>query len=1516
MTDGMSGDGRNGMNGDGRPVAHPRPSEIVGGGAWENAVRGLLVSLAAVRRVPPVGDPRGSGAARRRLRVRALVGAVVLVASLLVAAPAAQGQSLGTPGLFAGTQTATSIRVNWSITDPNIKTVRLERSDDGGNSWTLVAQVASDTTFRDVTGLTPGTAYQFRIQGCDVNVQNCGSWSPGLGVSTQAAVKPGTPTLSGSPVATTVTKADLSWNRPLGGTGGLTGYDVEQRPVGEEWGCSHADCRVDEFPISVLPGDPVEYTTASFFWDRGHEWRVRAKNAHTVGDWSNVVKVAGVPTGLGTLNITEYPSSVQVGLDWAAPTSDGGKPITGYRVEWREDATGDWNDHPATRGKNVPAGRRVVFISDVNDGLKPGTTYNFRYRAHNEDRASYFNVGDGSVSVTTANITSVSIADASAEEGDPLTFTVSLTHVWTVDVVVNWQAYDASPGATNGADFTAQGGTVTIPTGQTSATITVNTIDDARDESDEQFSVSLTAPSGGLPANVIFVDAFASGTITDNDTAPGAPTGLSASATEATIRLAWIAPTAGTFNGAPASISGYQYRTATSTGDLPAATWIDTGSVNTSHDVTVGAAGTHYFQVRALTQVTDADGFPAGAVSSTASAQVTLSAAIAGTDPSPLRERTLDGARLTVDLVGTQYVSSLSPGQFGLVPGVSGLSVESVNRVSDKRAVLTLGFDGNIGSDVGLRVQVRDPAVVASATLTTGTVTVTQAPRPPRVSSVRLTPGPGSLEVSWRAATNADGYVVRWKRTASPSYDAGDRRVLRGASTTQTSLGDLLGETGYDVGVWATSDFASDGWVSWTASATTLPAHAIVSATNPSPLTENNLGGATLTVDLLTERSPYRSFSSRWTAEEFAGWFTVSGVPGVSIAGVSRVSDTRAAVTLAYDVTDPATDFDADATLLIRIGWEAIEENRDISAVTTVRAVVEPPPGPVTGVRATPGPLRVHVSWDEVSDATGYRVEWSPQSYSGNSRHRPRPWPTSHTIGALQPASTYTVRVVATKTRAPDGPRSAARSATTPAVSVRLAATEPSPLSHLNGARLTVDLTGVEWETLVGGKYRTFQLGRVNDCSEAKYYDNCRDFIVDRSVTVSGVERVSASRAVITLRAGDVDLGGGGLWLRFPDDAHTNYRGEQDFMVVPLIAPGQTVRADEAAPRQVMNVRAVHGDGEITVYFDRVEGAEAYRVQWKRFGEGNWNGGTRWLRGTGIRIFRNIDPNDYEVRVQAYQRNARPQLGPAGTTYREPRQLQQAEPAQHQAEFQAQQQQTEPAQQQTEPGQTQQQAEAAQTQQQGGPGRTAQAAQQAGAPGAEGARDECVAAAGPADYRRIDAEPHRTGRPWFLADSGGCDDGEFRYTYPQGAADSDGNTIEDSALARWDFPDVAAASDCRIEVHIPDRRATAEAHYHVYHDDPTTPGEREYVGALALDQSQHTGWTTLATVTVGGLVRVYVANYAANGHTPAIDEAGYAPNRIAADAVRLTCHNDTSQDALPLNDQHPTPDTTQDALPI
>ena len=1310
----------------------------------------MIRSNRPFRRFSPPDD-RGGGVTflRRPLRVLAVVLAVtlaLLAGVVVMPSPALADHDPDPPtNLRVTGATTDGISFAWDApsdtTDVNWYRTQIKRTSDSVNAWGSTEIVSPQSVLQNTYFNLNTGSYDIRVFACFNQNAHCSS-----AVQITAGTAPAKPTLLGRPSGDG--RVSLQWGG-IEDEQSYTGWRYEYKETSDaDWsgatGVDVADAETTAAPVSGL-GVSTSY-----------DFRVRAVNAGTNGPWSDVKTVAGKPGSPQNFTAETVAGMVAVNLFWDFPSFTGGPGLTGYTIQWRPDATGNWVDHPATGSKTINPAATSATVS-AGDGLALNTAYNFRISATNVARRSYWTPGDGSVEATTAStVAAISATNpATLKEGnlhgakltvdlagvtyaqnlqtshfsfspsllglfvdsvrrvDDDTAELTLRFVWSdqamttdtdIAVVVGAAATSHSAALTSNAvtvgafvtstvlvitpgtavsvaegslasielsvsepvpaefvvtyhtadgtavapgDFPALSAAVnslTVSPGQTSATIPVQTSQDPVDESNESFSVIVGVPS--LPAALqgkVRLDASATSkqiTITDDDERAGAPTGLSATASGAQISLTWGAPTdRGQLNGAAAAISGYQYRTATSSGDLSSAAWVDTGSAGTAHTIAVTTAGTHYFQVRARNGVIDAGGQPAGAASSTASAVVTIAAIVADTDPSPLGERSLDGARLTVDLVGTRYASSLSPGQFGLQPSVAGLSVASVRRVSDTQAVLTLAFDGNFGSDLDLSVSVAGAANAAGATLVTGGVMVSQAPTPGRVQNVRLIPGPGSLDVSWNAASNADGYVVRWKQSSAGNYD--NERAVSGQSTTRTSLGELRGETGYDVQVYATSRFASDGPISLTASETTLPAHAIISATDPSPLTEANLGGATLTVDLLTERHPYRGFSQRWTAGEFAGWFTLgSEILGLSIASVVRVSDTRAEVTLAYDVTDPATDFDDDRTLSIRIGWEAIEENRDISAVTTVRAVVEPPPGRVRDVRLTPGPMRMGVTWGEVGDATGYRVEWSPPAYGWTSANKRRPWHTSHTIGLMEVDTEYTVRVVATKTRAPDGQPSGWVSDRTPRLAVKVVRTEPSPLreNNLHRARVTVDLEGIEWVSRVGGLHNHFQLGRVNDCSQAKYYDDCRPFIVNRSVRVAGVERVSGSRAIVSLWARGVDLGGEGLWLRFDHETHiASIHQLGEWLVVPVI-PSQ--EGGVSPPGPIRNLEVAAAADRMRVTWDGMRGAEAYIVQWKSDAQGydiarqaRVSGTRHWIRGL-------VPATAYRVRVRAWTLNA------------------------------------------------------------------------------------------------------------------------------------------------------------------------------------------------------------------------------------------------------------------------------------
>jgi hypothetical protein len=121
-------------------------------------------------------------------------------------------------------------------------------------------------------------------------------------------------------------------------------------------------------------------------------------------------------------------------------------------------------------------------------------------------------LNDGSWSP--ADPPSVSIREATVTEGNTgtlnATFTLALSKASNVDVTVHYATADIS--AVAGSDYTAASGTVVIPAGRTSATITVAVTGDRLPEPTETFSVNLSAAT-----NATIGDGRGVGTIVDNE---------------------------------------------------------------------------------------------------------------------------------------------------------------------------------------------------------------------------------------------------------------------------------------------------------------------------------------------------------------------------------------------------------------------------------------------------------------------------------------------------------------------------------------------------------------------------------------------------------------------------------------------------------------------------------------------------------------------------------------------------------------------------------------------------------------------------------------------------------------------------------------------------------------------------------------------------------------------------------------------------------------------------------------
>jgi hypothetical protein len=160
----------------------------------------------------------------------------------------------------------------------------------------------------------------------------------------------------------------------------------------------------------------------------------------------------------------------------------------------------------------------AVDVSDKADGgshsltLKATTTGN---------GVTNFSVDDVSLIQCPGPAPAISIDDIVVTEAEATvaaTFTVSIpVAVPTADVVVDYATGPASSGvpATPGVDYTPAAGTLTIPSGSLSATVTVNVLGDTLDEPPETFAVNLSNP-----VNATLGDAHGECTIDDNDAAP------------------------------------------------------------------------------------------------------------------------------------------------------------------------------------------------------------------------------------------------------------------------------------------------------------------------------------------------------------------------------------------------------------------------------------------------------------------------------------------------------------------------------------------------------------------------------------------------------------------------------------------------------------------------------------------------------------------------------------------------------------------------------------------------------------------------------------------------------------------------------------------------------------------------------------------------------------------------------------------------------------------------------------
>ncbi len=114
----------------------------------------------------------------------------------------------------------------------------------------------------------------------------------------------------------------------------------------------------------------------------------------------------------------------------------------------------------------------------------------------------------------TTGTPTIDIADAAAVEGQAMSFTVSVSPTHTSDITVDYQTVNGTAiSHPDVDDYSHASGTVTIPAGQRSATIAVQTTADSNNEIEDQFTVEISTTTIG----VMVGDGTATGTINNDD---------------------------------------------------------------------------------------------------------------------------------------------------------------------------------------------------------------------------------------------------------------------------------------------------------------------------------------------------------------------------------------------------------------------------------------------------------------------------------------------------------------------------------------------------------------------------------------------------------------------------------------------------------------------------------------------------------------------------------------------------------------------------------------------------------------------------------------------------------------------------------------------------------------------------------------------------------------------------------------------------------------------------------------
>ena len=308
---------------------------------------------------------------------------------------------------------------------------------------------------------------------------------------------------------------------------------------------------------------------------------------------------------------------------------------------------------------------------------------------------------------------------------------------------------------------------------------------------------------------------------------------------------------------------------------------------------------------------------------------------------SPLTEATLNESAVTLALTGATYEQDLSKIRDAVaVSGITGVTVNTakVQRLSDKKVTLELGFDGtDFDTDATLTFNVASGAIAnyTGAALTTE-IAVTAHKESlsvvSRLTEATLNTDPVTLTLTGATyeqdlskisnAVTVSG-ITGVKINTAKVKRLSNRRITVALDFDGTNL-DKTATLTFSVAASAITNYTG---AALTAEVSVTPVKESVSASVVSPLTEATLNGSVVTLSL-SDATYEKDIAKIRNA------VTVSGIKGVAVdtATVKRLGDRQIRVKLNFD----GTDFVRDSALTFSVADGAITTYKDTALTTEV----------------------------------------------------------------------------------------------------------------------------------------------------------------------------------------------------------------------------------------------------------------------------------------------------------------------------------------------------------------------------------------------------------------------------------------------------------------------------------------------------------------------------------------------------------------------------------------------------